>query len=285
MPHSMPQTSVDLSETRQPNLYASSTIPLFIACLCVGLRFWSRWKNAAGLWLDDWLILGSLTFGPTATEKAFIGLFSCELTYTGIVVLVKSSILALYWRIFNRTNIKIPISILATAVCMWGIAVTSVGTGSTRPFGRPSKLTWQLSQVRAIVKIRMAHHIYCIKACLPTLRPVWVAVRRTIFDSQSSNQSEDPPGATPPIRTQGPSWATRILKSNSDDQEEIEPFSIVSHTEETPHNYSTVDSSCNDTTVGIPLSTVKKQAINEEEGITIKRAWDVEYNQYSHSNV
>lgn len=58
MSHSMP--SVDLSQTRQPSLYASSTIPFSIAFLCVGLRFWCRWKNTAGLWLDDWLILASL---------------------------------------------------------------------------------------------------------------------------------------------------------------------------------------------------------------------------------
>lgn len=56
--NSMP--SVDLSQTHQPSLYASSTIPFAIAFLCVGLRFWCRWKNTAGLWLDDWLILASL---------------------------------------------------------------------------------------------------------------------------------------------------------------------------------------------------------------------------------
>lgn len=69
------------------------------------------------------------TFGPNATKKAYIGLFSCELTYTGIIVFVKFSILALYWRIFNKTNIKIPISILATGVSMWGIAVVSLFFG------------------------------------------------------------------------------------------------------------------------------------------------------------
>lgn len=78
------------------------------------------------------------TFGPNATEDAYIGLFSCELTYTGVIVLVKFSILALYWRLFNRANIKIPISILATLVCMWGIAVVSV---VTLPLRRPSILT------------------------------------------------------------------------------------------------------------------------------------------------
>ncbi|OGM47423.1 hypothetical protein ABOM_002560, partial [Aspergillus bombycis] len=66
------------------------------------------------------------TFGPNATEKTYIGLFPCELTYTGAIVLVKFSILALCWRLFNRANTKIPNSILATGVCMWGLAVVSV---------------------------------------------------------------------------------------------------------------------------------------------------------------
>lgn len=58
MSDSMP--SVDLSQNRQASLYASSTIPFALAFFCVGLRFWCRWKNAAGLWIDDWLILASV---------------------------------------------------------------------------------------------------------------------------------------------------------------------------------------------------------------------------------
>lgn len=65
------------------------------------------------------------TFGPNVVEDMFIGLFCCELTYTGVIVFVKFSILALYWRIFSKTNIKIPIAILATLVFMWGTAVVS----------------------------------------------------------------------------------------------------------------------------------------------------------------
>lgn len=56
-------SSVDLSETMQPNLYASSTIPYVIALTCVVLRFWCRWFNKAGFWLDDWLILIALVCG------------------------------------------------------------------------------------------------------------------------------------------------------------------------------------------------------------------------------
>lgn len=53
-------SSVDLSDNRQPSLYASSTIPFFFGLLCVILRFWCRWTKRAGFWIDDWLILFAL---------------------------------------------------------------------------------------------------------------------------------------------------------------------------------------------------------------------------------
>jgi hypothetical protein len=145
-----------------------------------------------------------------------------------------------------------------------------------------------LFQVRAIFLLsRMTHDIYCIKACLPTLRPVWVAVRRKLFGSQPSNQSVDLPAwATPPKRSQASSWATRILKSNPDDNnEDTQPFSTLSsHTEEGPHPYSTFDQPRTKTTVAIPFSTPKKQATNNKEGITVDSAWNVEYSHHTHSN-
>lgn len=64
------------------------------------------------------------TFGPNVVEDSTLGLFVAELTYTGVIVLVKLSILALYWRIFGKTiSIRIPIYTLTAAVLMWGIAV------------------------------------------------------------------------------------------------------------------------------------------------------------------
>ncbi|KAK8028752.1 hypothetical protein PG991_005808 [Apiospora marii] len=115
---------VDLSQNRQPDLYASSTIPMFFALFCVILRFWCRWNKKAGFWLDDWLILCATTFGPNVVQDVSIGLFTAELTYTGVIVFVKFSILALYWRIFrNSSSIRIPIAVLGSMVVMWGIAV------------------------------------------------------------------------------------------------------------------------------------------------------------------
>lgn len=58
-------------------------------------------------------------------EDLLIADFACELTYTGVIVFVKFSILALYWRIFKMSNIKVPIGIMASLVFMWGITVVS----------------------------------------------------------------------------------------------------------------------------------------------------------------
>ncbi|KAJ8108896.1 hypothetical protein ONZ43_g6288 [Nemania bipapillata] len=141
------RAAVDLSETRQPNLYAAIIISFFLAVIVVALRFWCRWNNGVGFWVDDWLILVALSsslgltadqlwwiplglgkhiqaFGPNVVEIFSIGLFTAELTYTGVIVFVKLAILALYWRIFHQnSSIKLPVGILTTAVLMWGIAV------------------------------------------------------------------------------------------------------------------------------------------------------------------
>ncbi|KAJ3577516.1 hypothetical protein NPX13_g3052 [Xylaria arbuscula] len=142
----LPRT-VDLSESLQPNLYAAIIISFFLAVIVVALRFWCRWSNGVGYWVDDWLILVALSsslgltadqlwwiprglgkhiqaFGPDVVEIFSIGLFIAELTYTGVIVFVKLAILTLYWRIFNQnSSIRLPVGILTTAVLMWGIAV------------------------------------------------------------------------------------------------------------------------------------------------------------------
>lgn len=159
---------------------------------------------------------------------------------------------------------------------------TSVGTGSIKPYGPTLRLTWQLSRVSNMIPLLrlMTPDIDCIKACLPTLRPVWVAVRRSLFGTQATNQSTDPSSwATPQKRVQASSWATKILKSSSYDNEDTQPFSALdSHTEEGPHRYSALGQSQAKTAVAIPLPTLNK-GHPDGEGITVKRAWDVEYNQ------
>lgn len=54
-------------------------------------------------------------------------LFIAELCYTGAVICVKGSILALYWRLF-KLKVKVPAYIVGTMVLCWGIAVVNPRT-------------------------------------------------------------------------------------------------------------------------------------------------------------
>jgi len=51
---------LNIHESRQPQLYAASTITFVLAVLAVCLRFLSRKLLKAGYWLDDWLSVGAL---------------------------------------------------------------------------------------------------------------------------------------------------------------------------------------------------------------------------------
>ncbi|KAH6649103.1 integral membrane protein [Truncatella angustata] len=322
--------SVDLSENRQSSLYASSTIPCGIALICVALRFWCRWTNRAGLWLDDWLILGATacavglssillwwiprglgrhiqTFGPNATEDLFIGLFVCELTYTGVIVFVKFSILALYWRIFNKTSIRYPITILGIAALMWGIAVfllTILQCIPTRGFWDKSidascdvdsqkflfaisipnilidvailimpipyviRLNVSKSQKRGVITIFLLGGFVClasimrliavvnqpnnvdvtwnlvnqaiwakteadfaiVSGCLPTLRPIFVALRPKRFGSNPSKSSSYQNSFNKrPSRGIEVSYGISILRSKATDEEDMRSFAAVEH--------------------------------------------------------
>lgn len=68
-------------------------------------------------------------FQPAAVKHFFINLFVCEIFYTLVLCFTKFSILLFYWRIF-KTNIRIPVIILATIVTGWGISVVSNGSSS-----------------------------------------------------------------------------------------------------------------------------------------------------------
>lgn len=61
---------------------------------------------------------------PDAVYAWSLGLFIAEICYTLTLVTVKLSILSFYWRSFSvRDSIKWPIGILASIVCIWGVAV------------------------------------------------------------------------------------------------------------------------------------------------------------------
>ena len=66
------------------------------------------------------------SFGPRAEIYIFLGFCFAELTYTGVIVFIKFSILALYWRLFDRTSIKPWIYVLCGILTSWDLAVVSI---------------------------------------------------------------------------------------------------------------------------------------------------------------
>ncbi|KAI1487267.1 hypothetical protein F5X96DRAFT_650914 [Biscogniauxia mediterranea] len=394
--------SVDMSENRQPDLYASITICFFFALVCVVLRFWCRRVMGSGLWLDDWLILVALgcgfglmvdqlwwiprglgrhvwTFGPNVVEYFYIGLFTAELTYTGVIVFVKFSILALYWRIFNKTSIKVPVCILGSAVLMWGIAVffltllqciptrglwdksieASCDVDSQKflfaisipnilidvtllalPIPYVAQLNLSKSQKRIIISLFLLGGFVCVAsimrlvavvtqgsddditwnivnqsiwatveayfaiisgktepytatdlshklviyslfiACLPTMRPVWIAIRQKNFthisSEPSSGQAAIRTGSKKPIPHL---WGTTILESRAD-EEDTHPLSAVyGGTVDGSRRGSIRDSEQSRTSVGIPLSNLEASGTQGMGAIKVDNAWEVEYNQ------
>ena len=63
--------------------------------------------------------------GPNGDYNFFLAFFMAEIIYTSIIVFVKYSILALYWRIFGKVAMRWPVWILTAVVTSWGIAVVS----------------------------------------------------------------------------------------------------------------------------------------------------------------
>ncbi|KAF2806913.1 uncharacterized protein BDZ99DRAFT_422208 [Mytilinidion resinicola] len=144
---------IDLSASRQPQIWAAIGTTYALAVICVALRFLARRLVKFTFWLDDWLVLGALailtaliietkywtdagmgrhvaSFPPAEIpgvyEKFFKGLFMGWIIYIAAICVVKFSVLAFYWRIFQYTSIRIPIWILTGITACWGLSTILV---------------------------------------------------------------------------------------------------------------------------------------------------------------
>ena len=50
---------VDITASKQPQLWAATIATFVLAVLAVAFRFWSRRLLKAKVWLDDWVILAA----------------------------------------------------------------------------------------------------------------------------------------------------------------------------------------------------------------------------------
>lgn len=76
-----------------------------------------------------WVVRGVGThiypLGLTGLSDFFVNLFAIEILYTVSICLTKYSILLFYWRIFNKSNMRYALYIVACLVTGWGLGVVS----------------------------------------------------------------------------------------------------------------------------------------------------------------
>ncbi|RYP27631.1 hypothetical protein DL767_007595 [Monosporascus sp. MG133] len=144
-------------------IYGCMAAMTALATTVVVLRLWARKGKSAAIELDDWLIIASLPFlwaltacGVLAVVRGGVGkhmivnlildpdsidrgakcFFIAQFMYGTVVALVKSSILALYWRIFPTQFMKQSCSILGGLVFAWWLVVMIVTLVQCRPISR-----------------------------------------------------------------------------------------------------------------------------------------------------
>jgi len=142
-----PPVGIDLTATRLPQIIAVWASSWALAVIATALRFLCRRLTKNRFWLDDWLIVaslvctGALTFSnifwkgnhgfgrhiwvapPEAGKVWAQAYFLNTLLVLVGIFLIKSSILALYWRIFSiEASIRPLIWILFGMVCGWAVA-------------------------------------------------------------------------------------------------------------------------------------------------------------------
>lgn len=79
-----------------------------------------------GIGIPDGLGGHYVFFGPQVLYNFNKHLFVGEITYTLVLVLAKYGILALYWRIFNYSSMRVPVLVTVGVVTAWGVAVVCV---------------------------------------------------------------------------------------------------------------------------------------------------------------
>ena len=76
-----PLEKTNLSESRQPQLYAAYSITYALAVIAVGLRLSARkFFSKAGIWLDDYAICASLVIA----SANFVDMILCKQFITGV---------------------------------------------------------------------------------------------------------------------------------------------------------------------------------------------------------
>lgn len=85
--------------------------------------------TAATVWKDlrfgRHIAVAMMTVGPDVIPRFFKSVLGMELLYAMTITSCKWSIIALLWRIFGKTKMRVYLMVLLLIVTSWGIAVVS----------------------------------------------------------------------------------------------------------------------------------------------------------------
>ncbi|KAI0191586.1 hypothetical protein F4808DRAFT_476119 [Astrocystis sublimbata] len=150
------------------------------------------------------------------------------------------------------------------------LRLVSVVTESSGP-----DITWNIinQAIWAVVEADFA----IISACLPTLRPVWLALRRKGSTEDKSSGSSSNPYSKGSYQKRAPrTWGASILNPTVLDEEDAKPFNGANGAVEDDLRNSLVpDNQQVHTTVNIPLSEYEPR--KNYVGIKVENGWNVEY--------
>ncbi|KAH7202977.1 hypothetical protein BKA60DRAFT_656978 [Fusarium oxysporum] len=135
-----------------PNVLASASVTLGVAALALVCRLVARRMTKMSLWFDDYFAIFAFLFAASwsammitwtihaglgrrledvdgltskqALQLSHLLLWNAELFYASSLAFSKLSILGFYWRLFSRSNIRVPIQILAVLSLIWLIIRT-----------------------------------------------------------------------------------------------------------------------------------------------------------------
>ncbi|KFA50368.1 hypothetical protein S40293_10207 [Stachybotrys chartarum IBT 40293] len=173
-------------------IVASQVIIFILATLSMILRMVAHYITGVKLWWDDYLIMcayvRAITGGLSqrtedlpipaedANEEARFSLFFIELAYAFSLYFSKASILSFYWRLFSKSNIRLPIQILQGCAFIWWMIRLWMGVFHCTPV----QAFWDLTIEGGVCHINTAKFMFattlvhlimdCVILALPGLQ-------------------------------------------------------------------------------------------------------------------
>ncbi|KAI0113068.1 hypothetical protein F4814DRAFT_449516 [Daldinia grandis] len=117
-----------------------------------------------------------------------------------------------------------------------------------------------------------------ISACLPTLRPVWIVIRKNSLHTEQSNPQYQRAAEVTPARRTPPSWVTLMLGSKASCEEDSLPLPAThGPTEDLSRSGSVQEPQRSNVAISIPLPDIPAPVVRSPDIMGIENTWGMKY--------